>query len=223
MNSSRWALRALAGIGLVFLCGAPGAMERSTELVGKAFALTPDPSRGEEIYRGSCATCHGSEAWGRADTGIPALAGQREIYLIRQLADVAELNRDIREMHRLPALIGVNVEQQWRDVAAWLSVQPVNSSPQQGDGKALDLGSGIYRDACAQCHGERGEGDDAIASPAMAGQHYSYLLLQIRGMAGGHRFSNVEFDLALMLSSLDANDMAALADYISRLPASSDP
>lgn len=193
------------------------------ELVGKAFTLTPDSERGEELFRRSCVACHGDQAWGRADTGVPALAGQRELYLLRQLADVAELNRDIPEMHRLPVFIGVNVEQQWRDVAAWLAARPLNRSPQHGDGQALDLGSGIYRDSCAQCHGDRGEGDDAIASPAMAGQHYSYLLLQIRGMASGHRFANIEFDLALMLSSLDANDMAAVADYISRLPGDSAP
>lgn len=209
---------------MLTLCVAPSqAMERSMELVGKAFTLTPDSERGRDLFRKSCAACHGDQAWGRADTGVPALAGQRELYLLRQLADVAELNRDIPEMHRLPVFIGVNVEQQWRDVAAWLAAQPLNRSPQHGDGHALDLGSGIYRDSCAQCHGDQGEGDDAIASPVMAGQHYSYLLLQIRGMAAGHRFANIEFDLALMLSSLDANDMAAVADYISRLPGDSAP
>lgn len=210
-------------LGVLIACGSTlvpaAAMDRSTELVARAFALTPDSNRGREIYARSCAGCHGREAWGRADTAIPALAGQRELYLIRQLADVAEVERDVREMHRLPVVVGASVEQQWRDVAAWLAARPLNPSPQHGDGRSLDLGSGLYRDTCAQCHGGQAEGDDAIAAPAMAGQHYSYLLMQIRGMASGHRSANIDFGLALMLDSFDATDMAAVADYISRLPA----
>lgn len=204
---------------LLTLCLVPaaGAMERSTELLAKAFSLQPDARRGAELYAASCASCHGERGWGRADSAMPSLAGQREPYLLRQLADFAELNREVKEMHRLEAIIGVAPEQQWRDLAAFLAAQPLHPSTQVGDGKSLDIGAGIYRDACAQCHGTRGEGDDAILAPALAGQHYSYLLLQIRGMASGHRFSNIEFDLALMLSSFSAADMAAVADYVSRL------
>ena len=81
----------------------------------------------------------------------------------------------------------------------------------------LDNGSGIYRDGCASCHREDGTGDDSVGAPSLAGQHYSYLLTQIRGMASGHRFTNVDFDLALMLDNMTAADMAGVADYISRL------
>lgn len=206
----------LGAIGLAL--GPAAAMDRSTELVAKTFALTPDVRRGREIYERSCASCHGRDAWGNANTAIPALAGQRELYLIRQLADLAERERDVQEMHRLPALVGTGVEQSWRDVAAWLAARPPNPVPQHGDGRSLDLGSGIYRETCAQCHGEKAEGDDAVAAPAMASQHYSYLLMQLRKIANGHRSSNIELGLAIMLDSLDATEMAAVADYISRLP-----
>lgn len=198
--------------------GPAAAMDRSTELIAKAFALTPDARRGEELYGRTCAGCHGREAWGRADLAIPALAGQRELYLLRQLADVAEMERDLKEMHRLPAFIGIGVEQQWRDVAAWLAARPLNPAPEHGDGSKLDLGSGLYRETCAQCHGEQAEGDDAVAAPALASQHYSYLLMQLRNMGNGHRSSNIELGLAVMLDSLDTTEMAAVADYISRLP-----
>jgi cytochrome c553 len=218
-------MKVLPGVWLaavLVLAGGPAfALERSLELVAQAYALTPDPKRGAELFERDCSACHGQQAWGRADSAVPSLAGQRELYLLRQLADVAEQNRDIPEMHRLRILVNPESLQDWRDLAAWLSVQRVNPAPQHGDGKSLDLGSGIYRDACAQCHGDRGEGDDAIASPVLAGQHYSTLLLQIRRMAAGHRYANLDFDLALMLGALDATDMAAVADYISRLPDSS--
>ncbi len=193
------------------------AAERNQELLAKTLALTPNANRGGQIYARVCGGCHGDKGWGVAEASVPSLSGQRERYLLRQMIDFAEINRDAAEMHRINASLGAAPEQQWRDLAAYLSRLPMNPRPQKGDGKSLDIGSGIYRDNCASCHGEEGKGDDDIFSPALAGQHYSYLLLQIRGMATGHRFSNVDFDLALMLDNLSAADMAAVADYISRL------
>lgn len=193
--------------------------ERGKELLGKTLALAANPNAGGQAYAKNCAGCHGDKAWGVGETAVPALAAQRERYLLTQLIDFAELNRDAVEMHRASVSLGVSPEQQWRNIAAYLSRLPVNPRPQRGDGKMLDNGSGIYRDSCASCHGEEGMGDDSVGAPALAGQHYSYLLTQIRGMASGHRFTNVDFDLALMLDNMSAADMAGVADYISRLSA----
>lgn len=195
------------------------AAERAKELLTSTLALTANPNAGGQAYAKNCAGCHGDKAWGVGESAVPALAGQRERYLLTQLIDFAELNRDAVEMHRASASLGVSPEQQWRNIAAYLSRLPVNPRPQRGDGKRLDIGSGIYRDSCASCHREDGTGDDSVGAPALAGQHYSYLLAQIRGMASGHRFTNVDFDLALMLDNLSAADMAGVADYISRLSA----
>lgn len=195
------------------------AAERGKELLAKALALAANPNAGGQAFAANCAGCHGDKAWGVAESAVPALAAQRERYLLTQLIDFAELNRDAVEMHRASASLGVSPEQQWRNIAAYLSRLPVNPRPQRGDGKMLDNGSGIYRDSCASCHREDGTGDDSVGGPALAGQHYSYLLAQIRAMASGHRFTNVDFDLALMLDTMSAADMAGVADYISRLSA----
>lgn len=191
--------------------------ERAKELMAKALALPANANAGGQAFAKNCAGCHGNSAFGVDDALIPALAGQRERYLLTQLIDFAELNRDAVEMHRASASLGIAPEQQWRNIAAYLARLPPNTRPQTGDGKGLDVGSGIYRDSCASCHGEEGRGDDSVGAPSLVGQHYSYLLRQIRGMASGHRFTNVDFDLALMLDNLSAADMAAVADYISRL------
>jgi cytochrome c553 len=195
------------------------AAERAKELLAKTLALAANANAGGQAFARNCAGCHGDKAWGVGDASIPALAGQRERYLLTQLIDFAELNRDAVEMHRASAALGIAPEQQWRNIAAYLARLPMNPRPQKGDGKSLDNGSGIYRDSCASCHREDGMGDDSVAAPALAGQHYSYVLMQIRGMASGHRFTNVDFDLALMLDNMSAADMAAVADYISRLSA----
>jgi cytochrome c553 len=193
------------------------AAERAKELLTRTLALAANPNAGGQTFAKNCAGCHGDKAWGVGDSSIPALAAQRERYLLTQLIDFAELNRDAVEMHRASASLGVAPEQQWRNIAAYLSRLPVNPRPQRGDGKMLDNGSGIYRDNCASCHREDGTGDDGVGAPSLAGQHYSYLLAQIRAMASGHRFANVDFDLALMLDNMSAADMAGVADYISRL------
>lgn len=216
----RWQSVATVAAAL-FLCLplAAQAAERGKELLANALALTPNPNAGGQAFAANCAGCHGDKGWGVAESAVPALAAQRERYLLTQLIDFAELNRDAVEMHRASASLGVSPEQQWRNIAAYLSRLPVNPRPQRGDGKLLDNGSGIYRDSCASCHREDGTGDDSVGAPALAGQHYSYLLTQIRGMASGHRFTNVDFDLALMLDTMSAADMAGVADYISRLSA----
>lgn len=203
----------------LFLCLplAANAAERAKELLTKTLALAPNANAGGQAFAKNCAGCHGDKAWGVGESSVPALAGQRERYLLTQLIDFAELNRDAVEMHRANASLGASPEQQWRNMAAYLSRLPVNPRPQRGDGKMLDNGSGIYRDGCASCHREDGTGDDSVGAPSLAGQHYSYLLTQIRGMASGHRFTNVDFDLALMLDNMTAADMAGVADYISRL------
>lgn len=46
--------------------------------------------------------------------------------------------------------------------------------------------------------------------------HYRYLMKEMRKLAAGHRF-NVDEDLARFLSSLKADEMQGLADYLSRM------
>ncbi|MBL4673631.1 MAG: c-type cytochrome [Arenicella sp.] len=46
-----------------------------------------DPIAGKEIYNTTCVACHGAKAEGNDAVGAPALAGQHENYLVRQLAN----------------------------------------------------------------------------------------------------------------------------------------
>lgn len=50
-------------------------------------------SRGAEIYRQSCAGCHGRSGDGNREQGIPKLAGQNYAYLVRQIHDAVEGRR----------------------------------------------------------------------------------------------------------------------------------
>ena len=201
-----------------WLCAAPAqATERRVDdLVHTARSLDAMPARGKSIFRRQCRQCHGADALGDRTRAIPALAGQRQAYLIRQLADFAEQDRDSAEMHGVMTRAWLRQPQAWADLAAYLNGLPVNVTPERGDGKWLELGEGVYREQCASCHEEDARGDDDGFIPSLRNQHYSYLLRQMHGLADDHR-RNVDQELVLFLANLKEDEQKGLADYLSRM------
>jgi cytochrome c553 len=195
---------------------ASASPERVDEIIETTLELDPSVKRGAQLYHQHCSSCHGADASGDVRKLVPALAGQRRSYLVKQLADFTELERLATQMHTVLAQKEVSEPQEWSDLTAHLNgVQPT-SKPQIGSGEMLSLGEASYEQWCASCHGEDGRGDDDGFVPSLRNQHYAYLLHQMRELASGHRF-NVESDLVLFLDSLDADEMKGLADYLSRM------
>ena len=153
----------------------------AAELASQAATLSADTPHGMVLYLKHCGECHGRQAWGDGLREIPALAGQRESYLVAQLAHFIDGDRPGSELHG-PAMHDalqppdVKRAQAVRDLGAWLSRAPPDREPEQGAGQALAAGQRAYAKSCAGCHGVNGEGSDAPVVPALAGQHYSYLL-----------------------------------------------
>lgn len=153
---------------------------------------------------------------GNASNVIPALAGQREAYLVKQLADFTELERDSPEMHAVVAKAALSEPQAWADIARYLSSLPLSKSAESGDGTGVNLGEAIFREQCASCHASDAGGDDDGFVPSLRNQHYSYLVQQTRSLASLHRH-NVDDDLTRFLDSLEVEEMTSVADYLSRL------
>jgi cytochrome c553 len=191
--------------------------ERGTEIIERALAAQPDQRAGAQIFRDRCASCHGADATGSADPVTPSLAGQQALYLIKQMADFAEGDRINPEMHRLVALKDLSSPQALRDVSSYLNALPGNAHPETGDGKDLAAGRRYYDGLCAFCHGKGGEGNEQHATPALQRQHYSYLLMQSRRLAAGHRYS-VPSEVMDVLQSVPFDTLMSIADYASRLP-----
>jgi cytochrome c553 len=214
------ARRSLAIVGIVAMFAASGAgaqTVRGAEIVDRALSLTADARNGQVLYRDLCQSCHGVDARGDAEWVMPALAGQVDSYLIKQLADFAEGARTDPEMHRVVARKRLVTPQALRDVAGYLSALPRNDRPELGDGRQLAEGKRVYDGLCIQCHGAQGEGDRANAVPALQRQHYAYLIAQIRSLAAGHRYA-VELGVESALKRLSYDELTAVADYASRLP-----
>lgn len=194
--------------------------ERGTDIIERALAATPNLRNGKALYRKFCVSCHGGSAHGNPRAVVPALAGQLPLYLIKQLADMAEGDRTVAEMHRVIARQQLTTPQAIRDVVSYLSQLAPNRRPELGDGSQLALGKRYYQGLCAFCHGSAGEGNDPHATPALQRQHYSYLLMQMRQLAVGHRYT-VDIEIIQTLEALPFDYLTAIADYASRLPADS--
>jgi cytochrome c553 len=215
-NAARHILRTAACLLLLGLHATAFGGTQTLELYQKAVTLSPDPERGAKQFRSHCASCHGRQALGSADKVVPSLAGQVESYLLKQLIDFVELDRDEPEMHRVFARKELGQPQAWRDLAAYLSRLAPNERAQVGNGVDIMRGSRAYTSYCATCHGRSGEGREDAFVPALRSQHYSYLLLQLRSFDAERR-TNTHPVLLEHMVDLDVDDKEALADFMSRM------
>jgi cytochrome c553 len=213
-----WLLLALVAVVVVLLLGEPAIAQtrRSVELVDRALELRPDTARGLALYQKHCASCHGVDAYGGTDIVVPALAAQLPVYIIKQLADIAEGQRTAPEMHRVVATKPMSTPQALRDVASYLGSLHPNSTPELGDGTKLAIGKRNYQILCSSCHGRQGAGHEGHATPALRGQNYAYLLMRMRDIATGHG-STLDITVTESLEQLTYEQLTALADYASRL------
>jgi cytochrome c553 len=220
MMKSSFAMAALSALSLACaLAFAPdlsASALRSDQLVRSAMQLDKNAARGASLFREHCVGCHGPHAHGDAGRLVPSLAGQRQAYIIKQLADFSELERQSTDMHAVVARPALGEPQAWADLAAYLNALPLMRSAQTGDGKGLELGEAMFREQCASCHEEDARGDDEGFVPSLRNQHYSYLLRQMRALAAWHR-TNVDPELVRFLDSLEPDEVTSLADYLSRL------
>ena len=205
-----------AAAALAMAMPATAAPERVDELVQTALHLDRHPARGGQLYAKHCSSCHGPKALGDAVKVIPALAGQRRAYLVKQLADFTELERESETMHAVVARTRLREPQDWIDIAAYVNSLPPARLLETGDGEGVELGEAIFQEQCASCHEEDGRGDDDGFVPSLRNQHYSYLLRQSQGLASWHRH-NVDADLVRYLDSLKPDELTAVADYLSRM------
>ncbi len=213
--------KALA-VAIAVAISCPGLADSNSaeEIYDKASALKPDLENGREVYE-ICASCHLQEGWGLKDGTYPQISGQHRSVLIQQLSDINSHNRDNPTMYpfALPETIGD--AQDISDVAAYIEQMKMTS----GNGKGgwlegtpeFEKGKKLFDSNCAECHGENGAGDPDKLFPRIHGQHYKYLLRQLEWMRDGKRRS-VKHDMLKNISSFAEEDIALVANYISRLP-----
>jgi len=180
-------------------------------------ALAADAARAEEIVKGQCFICHGER--GESSSPVfPRLAGQHAAYVARQLADYKSGRRKSTTMQPMVA------ELKAEDLAAlgaYFEKQPT-AAHAVDDPELAQVGRYIYLrgnadtgvPACASCHGETGQGTDAL--PRLAGQHARYIETQLKLFDKRER-TNDNTVMHTVASRLTSLEMKAVAAFVSGL------
>lgn len=177
----------------------------------------PDLERGALLFN-ACAACHGSDGGGSPDGLVPRLAGQHASVVQKQLLEYRYDRRwdprmqAVADQHSLSAESIV-------DISAYISRLDRDVGIGTGDGALVRRGAADYSRSCRGCHGRAAQGDALRAVPRLAGQHYENLRRQIYDAIDGRR-PNFSRSHIRLLARLDRDDIAGIADYLSRLGAS---
>ncbi|ACE83217.1 c-type cytochrome [Cellvibrio japonicus] len=219
---------ALFSVGLVLI--APGVMANGDATAGAEKAAV-------------CGACHGADGNSLAPN-FPKLAGLGEKYLLKQLKDIRDWDREQdaekkpqtgRAVLEMTGLLSALSDQDLADIAAHFASQTTQLSGSQklevqvNSGikvDALELGERIYRagnkatgvPACTGCHAPDGKGNAAASYPRLSGQYPDYIEKQLRAFRAGDRTN--DGDQMIMRSVADRlsdAEIKALANYIAGL------
>ncbi|MEW8043436.1 MAG: c-type cytochrome [gamma proteobacterium symbiont of Phacoides pectinatus] len=181
----------------------------------RALTLTPNIDNGRELYK-TCAVCHTPEGWGTQSGYYPQIAGQLKGVTIKQLADIRVRNRDNPTMFPFAMPSSLGGAQEMADVAAYIETLPMTPYNDVGPGFDLGMGEHLYKQECAECHGEYGEGDTKELVPLIHGQHYNYLMRQFNWIRIGKR-RNADEKMVKQIQHFGGREISAMMDYVSRI------
>ena len=193
----------------------PGAVATAQEELREVLAAAPDRERGARLFS-ICRTCHGARGEGNASGWPPEIAGQHPRVIAKELVDFRAGLRWYDPMERIAGRHVLPTTQEIADVAAYVGSLAPSNATSTGSGRWLERGAGLYVRQCESCHGARGEGNDLGFVPRVAAQQFEYLLRQLHDAVSGQR-PNMQPPHRRLLESLGADDLAGIADYMSRL------
>lgn len=156
-----------------------------------SLAYAGDAAAGKSLYP-VCTACHGPTGLGNQAMNAPKLAGQESWYIIKQMQLFQNDARgtapgDMHGMQMAAMAKGPQLasEEALANLAAYIGtfddVKPAVTV--SGDAAA---GKSLYP-VCGACHGDKAQGNEAMAGPRLAGQNDWYLVNQIKKFKAGQR------------------------------------
>jgi cytochrome c oxidase subunit 2 len=176
---------------------------------------------GEKLYV-TCVACHGPNAEGIAALNSPALAGQSESYMIRQLWDFKKGNRGAADGDTIgaqmrPMAITLQDGEAIANVAAYLAALPPSKPPPIVEGDTAN-GQKLYSSKCGACHGGWGWGNEALHTPRLNSIGDNYLMRQVRnfqdGLRGANKNNHHGKQMAMMAKSVTTEELKDIAAFL---------
>jgi cytochrome c553 len=185
--------------------------------VSPAIAETAE-SRTGRIASEICAGCHGADGNSQVST-FPKLAGQQEVYLLRELKDYKSGKRVSEIM--APFMASLTDDDLPHLAAFYAKQKPGPGIP--GDARLIGIGKELYLKgnsktdvpSCESCHEENGSGTGKF--PRVAGQHVDYTLDQFRLYAAGKRTNGARV-MKAVAERMSEEETRAVAEYMASMP-----
>lgn len=157
-------------------------------LILASFANHSLAQSGEESYQ-QCIACHGQSGEGNEQLNSPALAGQFDWYLTRQINN---FKNDLRGAHKddtlgmqMAAIAKPLNNKEVPELVKYIASLPAPKiSPSEGDPRN---GMSYYQGKCGGCHGGKAEGNASLNAPKLTGLSASYLNKQMQNFKNGVR------------------------------------
>jgi cytochrome c553 len=191
------------------LVGAASAAIIAVHGLGPA-AAAQDPTAGR-TQAAVCAACHGPDG-NSSQPLYPALAGQTARYIYLQLKDFKEGRRS----DSLMSPMAKNLSQQdMFDLAAYFSAQQRRPLDFKADPKRVARGEQkVAETLCTMCHLGGMMGQNEI--PRVAGQHYEYVVKQLKDFKEGRR-TNDAGNMSSVSKTISDEDIINLGHYLANL------
>jgi cytochrome c553 len=193
-----------------------GALRLMGILVALAWQISPRVGGAADLEAGQrkievCVPCHGRDG-NSSNPAIPSLAGQPPLYTYYQLLQFREGQRVDPQMS--PFAAGLS-DADMQDGAAYYATQTPIAPSRTGDPVKLEAGQRLVQAYhCDSCHMPELVGQKHI--PRLAGQHYEYLLKQLRAYKAQTR-TDLDGSMTMAAQPLSPEDIEILAHYISQV------
>lgn len=158
-------------------------------IAGASAHAEGDVAKGKASFA-VCEACHGKTAEGNKQLGAPRLAGQADWYLKRQLGNFKQGlrgadSKDTFGSQMRPMAQTLTDDAAVENVVAYIGTLQATApeATVKGDAAAGKTSFGT----CAACHGQNGEGNQALNAPKLAGQHDWYIVRQLQNFKSGLR------------------------------------
>jgi len=184
--------------------GQPGADDD----LRAAYATPQDIGEGKRVAESSCTGCHGISGIATAK-GVPNIAGQRPVYVYRELRVYQAGNRGNTPMNNVVKFLSDDALV--KVAAYYASLDPAQAAPipkSKAAARPDPVSAGKAAAAgCAGCHGDAGV-SKTPGMPSLAGLDPKYIVAAISAYKSGQRKNDMMKALVSALGEADMNNIA---------------